>query len=446
MHNGSCSVRTSGGRKRWRVGSVTAVLLFGFGAVTAHAAPPATSHRTICSTVTSDYGPETVPLLATDCTSTQTVINPIYDRADITVPVVFHVITKSDGVGRVDAAHIQSQLEVFNQVFNPPGSPSKLHFQLAARSPTGEVSTGIEYVVNNGWFADPGVGQPSPMKAALVWDPTRYLNFYTNDGGNSLGYATLPFGGLTNSDGIVMAWNVIGRNAPIGAPYELGTVAAHEVGHYFGLYHTFNNGCGVANAPYTSGDLLADTTPTAQGVFECGPSPSGCNFGSQIAPADNYMDYSADACRMRFTPEQFNRVRCSAHNYRARMVRRAPTAAFVATVSNLEVGFENTSVAEGSPVTWRWDFGDGTISDQASPRHAYSVAGTYTVTLDVVADSLASSSTMMVTVAADPTMPPGGNDDGGCQSTANSQRAGGVALLFLAIGWVLQRRRAASVA
>lgn len=158
------------------------------------------------------------------------------------------------------------------------------------------------------------------------------------------------------------------------------------------------------------------------------------------------MDYSVDACRLQFTPEQFNRVRCSAHNYRARMVRRAPTAAFVVMVRNLDVGFENTSVAEGSPVIWRWDFGDGTISDQANPSHTYSVAGTYTVTLDVVADSLASSSTMMITVAADPTTPRGGSDDGGCQTTSN--RAGGVALLLLLLttGWVVQRRRVRSVA
>ena len=444
MRNGSCSVRSAAGPLRWLLASA-AVAAIG-GIAVASAAPAATQRYQVCNTAASNDGPETVPLLATDCTSTQTVINPIYDRADITVPVVFHVITRTDGVGRVDAAHIQSQLEVFNQIYNPPGSPSKITFQLAARSPTGEVSTGIEYVVNNGWFADPGPGPTSPMKTALVWDPTRYLNFYTNDGGNSLGYATLPFGGITNKDGVVMAWNVIGRNAPIGAPYDLGTVAAHEVGHYFGLFHTFNNGCGAANAPYTSGDFLADTTPTAQGVFDCGPSPSGCSFGSQIAPADNYMDYSVDACRMRFTPEQFNRVRCSAHNYRARMVRRAPTASFVTTVSDLDVGFENTSVAEGTPVTWRWDFGDSTISDQANPSHTYSVAGTYTVTLDVVADSLASSSTMMITVAADPTIPSGGSDDGGCQSSSNSQRAGGVTLLLLAFGLVLQRRRARSVA
>ena len=158
------------------------------------------------------------------------------------------------------------------------------------------------------------------------------------------------------------------------------------------------------------------------------------------------MDYSVDACRMRFTPEQFNRVRCSAHNYRARMVRRAPTAAFVATVTKLDVGFENTSVAEGTPVAWRWDFGDSTISDQANPSHTYGVAGTYTVTLDVVADSLASSTTMMITVAADPTMLPGDGDNGGCQSTSNSQRAGGVMLLLLAIGLVVRRCRASSIA
>ena len=42
-----------------------------------------------------------------------------------------------------------------------------------------------------------------------------------------------------------------------------------------------------------------------------------------------------------------------------------------------------SSDAGGSPLTYEWDFGDGTTAVGVSPTHAYSTAGTFTVTLTV---------------------------------------------------------------
>src|SRR5262249_16443907 len=150
----------------------------------------------------------------------------------------------------------------------------------------------------------------------LNWNPAEYLNFYTNSASGALGYVPqLPQGGIVgqNSDRVVILWSAFGRNAPIGAPYNLGRTATHEVGPYLGLYHTFDFGCGTASC-YTTGDRICDTNPESQPVFGCPASSVSC--GTAQDPFHNYMDYSDDACYEEFTPEQVNRMRCTLVNWR----------------------------------------------------------------------------------------------------------------------------------
>lgn len=98
-----------------------------------------------------------------------------------------------------------------------------------------------------------------------------------------------------------------------------GLVITHELGHFFGLYHTFELGFGGAqlvseDSCVIKGDLVCDT--------EADPDPGGnvdqnCNYtGSPIKdannefyipPVDNIMSYYGD-CRCRFTPEQYIRM------------------------------------------------------------------------------------------------------------------------------------------
>ena len=42
-----------------------------------------------------------------------------------------------------------------------------------------------------------------------------------------------------------------------------------------------------------------------------------------------------------------------------------------------------TDTSTGGPTSWLWDFGDGTSSTSQNPSHAYTTAGSYTVTLTV---------------------------------------------------------------
>lgn len=66
-------------------------------------------------------------------------------------------------------------------------------------------------------------------------------------------------------------------------------------------------------------------------------------------------------------------------------------ANFGFTVNGLTVLFSDASI--GDPVTWSWDFGDGQGSSARNPSHAYSRAGTYTVSLTIANEFGISDST-----------------------------------------------------
>jgi PKD repeat protein len=85
---------------------------------------------------------------------------------------------------------------------------------------------------------------------------------------------------------------------------------------------------------------------------------------------------------------------------------QAPAALATASASNgiapLEVQFSGTDSTDDGTIThYSWDFGDGSSSSEANPRHTFTDAGTFTVRLTVTDDvGLTSEASVPVSVAA----------------------------------------------
>ncbi|MFT6831201.1 MAG: hypothetical protein ACJAZN_001359 [Planctomycetota bacterium] len=249
-----------------------------------------------------------------DCTNSSSFPDPVYDPNGSSapvydIPIAFHVLYSNNGAGNIPDARIYEQIDILNQDFAALTN-SRIQFHLATEDPQGGATTGITRTRSTSYYNDRG-----SYATAVGWDTTRYLNIYSNTAGGNLGYAYVPNGGGvvgSSFDGVRLLWNSIGLTNYV--PYNLGRTGTHEVGHYLGLFHTFDGGCGTSNCN-ASGDFCCDTNPESSPSYTaCSPSErSTC--GSQD-PVRNYMDYSEDACMDEFTMEQAFRMRCTLENWR----------------------------------------------------------------------------------------------------------------------------------
>lgn len=224
--------------------------------------------------------------------------NPVTALAARVVPVYFHVIQSSTSSnGGVTDTMIKNQIAVLNAAF----SPGNVSFNLVS----------INRVTNNTWFtAGYRSTAEADMKKALRKGGKESLNFYTaNIGGGLLGWATFPadYAGNPKMDGVV----VLNASLPGGtaSPYNLGDTGTHEVGHWAGLYHTFQGGCSTTN------DGVSDTPAEQSAASGC---PTGRNTcaSAGLDPITNFMDYSTDACMNTFSPGQRTRMNTQFATYR----------------------------------------------------------------------------------------------------------------------------------
>jgi Pregnancy-associated plasma protein-A len=221
----------------------------------------------------------------------------------VTVPVYVHVINKGAGVanGDIPDSQVAAQVEVLNAAYGGANSPFR--FQLVATTRT----------TNATWYTmTPGSAAESQAKNALRVGNAGTLNMYVADIGQGLlGWATFPqdYVSSMKMDGVV----VLNASLPGGTaePYDLGDTATHEVGHWLGLYHTFQGGCTRRN------DQVADTPAERSSAFGCPVGRNTCASQPGLDPITNFMDYTDDSCMDRFSGGQTARMDAQHLQYRS---------------------------------------------------------------------------------------------------------------------------------
>ncbi|HEV2860880.1 MAG TPA: zinc metalloprotease [Pyrinomonadaceae bacterium] len=237
----------------------------------------------------------------------------------ITINVYFHVVQQNgtagqNGTGYVPLSWLDAQINVMNNAYAGlgPNQSGALQSGIGTDLPFRFVRAGVDYTVNSTWYsAGPGSTGQTQMKNALHTGTADDLNFYTNSGGGYLGWATFPneYAGAPLQDGVVCYWaSLPGSNY---TPYNLGDTATHEVGHWLGLYHTFQGGC------IGSGDGVADTPAERSEAFGCPVGRNSCKQNAGNDPIENFMDYTDDYCMYKFTSGQADRSDSMWATYRA---------------------------------------------------------------------------------------------------------------------------------
>ncbi|HEV7330746.1 MAG TPA: zinc-dependent metalloprotease [Flavisolibacter sp.] len=293
-----------------------------------------------------------------------------------TIPVVVHVMHTGGSVGTIynpSDAQIQGAINYLNEVYNGtyPGTQGigdiQIQFALAVRDPNCNATNGIERVdasAVSGYSTDgvstnpginPGVGELS-IKDLSRWNTSQYYNIWIvnkingkdgTSGSFTAGFAYYP-GASPSYDGTIMLATQMASGRK---------TLPHEIGHAFGLYHTFEgsadkNTCPANTDCTTQGDRVCDTDPISfnqlSGVtdFSCRSGENSCTgTGYSINTESNYMNYTT--CYTLFTAGQKARMLANAEG----PFRKSLSTSMALSPSYPIAAYSNPGAASCAPAT-----------------------------------------------------------------------------------------------
>ncbi|MEI6412250.1 MAG: M43 family zinc metalloprotease, partial [Bacteroidota bacterium] len=361
---------------------------------------------------------------------------PIY-----TLPVVVHVIHQN-GAENISDAQIMTGIQYLNASYantgyydDNNGVATPFQFCLAKRKPDGSATNGIDRIVSPLTNMTMET-QDLAVKDLSRWKPTDYINIWLvaeitslSSGPGVAGYAYFPSAHGSNIDGLVFEARWFG-SSPSNT-----CVATHEMGHYLGLYHTFQGGC-TNNDCLVDGDRVCDTPPdNSTAAVPCGTSVNTCNTDALSGFASdqpdmiiNYMDYGDWNCYNAFTAGQSARMESSLLDMRSSLLESkacvdpctiAFGVSFDASAHSVTAGtsvhFTNTSL---NNTNWEWRVDGVLFSTAEHSDYLFGPLGAHIVTLmgsgadpncvDVYSDTIEVSCPVKASFNLNPTVPVAG--------------------------------------
>lgn len=218
----------------------------------------------------------------------------------LTMRVQFHIIQwqgyssiTDTSTPPVDSSQISAQIDVITNDYQATG---------ITFVPAGQPM----FHTNQAWTAN-CQGNLQNIYNAVVINPTTTLNIVVCDlvsQGGVLGITPAMPGTSPETSKQCIAIDY--RSMP-GGPYNrysLGRTLTHELGHWFGLLHTFGS-CDV------DADGVADTPRELSAASGCPMRRDSCPSYPGTDPVWSFMDYSDDQCMQRFSPGQIARMRAA---------------------------------------------------------------------------------------------------------------------------------------
>ncbi|KAG6995685.1 extracellular metalloprotease [Physcia stellaris] len=234
---------------------------------------------------TSDQARHYTPEILAGLVANQTgVLNHAYSSANITFRAKPYTYTINDAWATdADDKGMKTALRKGNY------SALNIYFQtnLSTPAPPGTVaSTLLGYCTlpNSVTYTPTSCAPQNRTANGQCQKLSQPTSTYINDGCNVLA-ATMPNNGLEG--------------------YQEGKTAVHEVGHWFGLLHTFQDeSCDASD----QGDYVDDTPQESVSTDGCPPlegyTKKSCPNSKGDDPVHNFMDYSSDACYTGFSNGQ----------------------------------------------------------------------------------------------------------------------------------------------